>query len=97
MEIERRERHPLEVREMGLLPYGDALELQSALVERRRGGEIPDQLLLLEHPHVITLGSAAREEHLLREAPELAAMGIEVFEAGRGGDVTYHGPGQLVG
>ena len=77
--------------------YRDALELQTALVERRRREEIPDTLLLLEHPHVITLGSSGDRGHLLISPAELAARGIEMHEAGRGGDVTYHGPGQLVG
>lgn len=87
---------PLAVRELGLVPYGEALELQDELVKARRGDEIPDTLLLLEHPHVITLGSGAHEEHILVDAGERDRMGIELFEAGRGGDVTYHGPGQLV-
>ena len=70
--------------------------MQAQLVERRRCGQVPDTLLLLEHPHVITLGSSAHQEHVLLSEPELAARGIGLFEAGRGGDVTYHGPGQLV-
>lgn len=88
---------PLDVRRLGLIPYGDALELQKALVDQRRAGEIPDTLLLLEHPHVITLGSGAHDENVLVSAEERAARGIELYETGRGGDVTYHGPGQLVG
>jgi lipoyl(octanoyl) transferase len=88
---------PLEVRRLGLISYADALELQAELVARRRAGEIADTLLLLEHPHVITLGSGAHEENVLVSAEERAARGIELFETGRGGDVTYHGPGQLVG
>ncbi|HYH81705.1 MAG TPA: lipoyl(octanoyl) transferase LipB [Longimicrobium sp.] len=88
---------PLDVRRMGRVPYGDALELQKALVDQRRAGRIPDTLLLLEHPHVITLGSGAHDENVLVTAEERAARGIELFETGRGGDVTYHGPGQLVG
>ncbi len=87
----------LAVRHLRLTGYPEALELQAALVERRRRGEIPDTLLLLEHPHVITLGSAGGRGHLLLSPGELAVRGIEVHEAGRGGDVTYHGPGQLVG
>lgn len=63
----------------------------------RRGGSVPDTLLLLEHPHVITLGTAASPEHVLVDAAERAGRSIELFETGRGGDVTYHGPGQLVG
>jgi lipoyl(octanoyl) transferase len=88
---------PLEVRRLGLIPYGEALEVQAGLVERRRAGEAPDTLLLLEHPHVITLGSGAHAENVLVSPEERAERGIELFEAGRGGDVTYHGPGQLVG
>jgi lipoyl(octanoyl) transferase len=86
-----------EVRRPGRVPYADALELQAELVKRRRNGEIPDQLLLLEHPHVITLGSGSHDEHVLVSPEERAARGIELFDTGRGGDVTYHGPGQLVG
>jgi lipoyl(octanoyl) transferase len=79
--------------------YGDALDLQQSLVTKRKSGAIPDQLLLLEHPPVITLGVKARNDrsHILATADELATEGVEVFESGRGGDVTYHGPGQLVG
>jgi lipoyl(octanoyl) transferase len=88
---------PLEVRRLGTVPYGEALELQAGLVRRRRAGEVPDTLLLLEHPHVITLGSGSHDENVLVSAEERAARGIELFQTGRGGDVTYHGPGQLVG
>jgi len=88
---------PLEVRILGRLPYEEGLALQEELVRRRRLEEIPDQLLLLEHPHVITLGTSSQSEHLLFSAAEREARGIQLFEAGRGGDVTYHGPGQLVG
>ncbi len=88
---------PLDVRRLGRVAYADALELQAGLVKQRRAGEIPDTLLLLEHPHVITLGSGSHPEHVLLDADERAARGIELFETGRGGDVTYHGPGQLVG
>ena len=87
----------LDVRRLGLIAYADALALQAELVASRRAGEIPDTLLLLEHPHVITLGSGSHEENVLVSAEERAARGIELFETGRGGDVTYHGPGQLVG
>jgi lipoyl(octanoyl) transferase len=88
---------PLQVRWLGRVPYQDALAIQEDLVARRRAGEIPDQLILLEHPHVVTLGSSSRQEHLLFSPAEMAAKGIQLFEVGRGGDVTYHGPGQLVG
>ncbi len=87
----------LEVRRLGLVPYGEALELQARLVEERRAGATGDLLLLLEHPHVITLGSSSHESHVLLDAAERRLMGIELYETGRGGDVTYHGPGQLVG
>jgi lipoyl(octanoyl) transferase len=87
----------LEVRRLGTVLYGEALELQAELVRQRRAGEIPDTLLLLEHPHVITLGSGWHPENILVSAEERAARGIEMFQTGRGGDVTYHGPGQLVG
>jgi len=81
---------------MGTVPYGEALELQAELVAQRRRGEIPDTLLLLEHPHVITLGSSSDPQHVLLDEAERERRGIELFQAGRGGDVTYHGPGQLV-
>ncbi|HUG39059.1 MAG TPA: lipoyl(octanoyl) transferase LipB [Longimicrobiales bacterium] len=87
----------LEVRRLGIVPYGEGLTLQERLVARRRDGSIPDQLLLLEHPHVITLGSSSDGNHVLLDPAERALLGIELFETGRGGDVTYHGPGQLVG
>ena len=86
-----------EVRRLGTIPYGEALELQADLVRQRRAGEIPDQLLLLEHPHVITLGSGSHQENVLVSEDERVDRGIELFDTGRGGDVTYHGPGQLVG
>lgn len=89
----------LEVRRLGLVPYAEALELQKRLVDERRAGAIPDQLLLLQHPPVITLGVRSRNDrtHVLRSADELAAQGVDLVETTRGGDVTYHGPGQLVG
>jgi lipoyl(octanoyl) transferase len=88
---------PLVVRRLGRVPYAEGLEIQAALVARRRAGEVPDTLLLLEHPHVITMGTGAHEENVLLGPEERARRGIELFPAGRGGDVTYHGPGQLVG
>jgi lipoyl(octanoyl) transferase len=87
----------LAVRWLGRVPYDDGLRLQDELVRDRRSGRIPDTLVLLEHPAVITLGRAADARHVLLDAGDLAARGIAVREAGRGGDVTYHGPGQLVG
>jgi lipoyl(octanoyl) transferase len=89
----------IEVRRLGVISYADGLALQKTLVEQRKAGEIPDQLLLLEHPPVITLGVKARNDrsHIVAAPDALEAEGVEVFETGRGGDVTYHGPGQLVG
>jgi lipoyl(octanoyl) transferase len=88
----------LEVRRLGVVPYADALELQRQLVEQRRTGIIPDVLLLLQHPHVITLGSKrGGRSNVVASDELLAAKNVEVFETGRGGDVTYHGPGQIVG
>ncbi len=91
-------RRTLSVRRLGIVPYAEALALQRALVEERKAGAIPDTLLLLQHPHVLTLGvkGDGGRGHILAPAERLAAMGVEVSETGRGGDVTYHGPGQLV-
>jgi len=86
----------LEVRDLGLIPYEEALALQSELIERRRSGDIPDQLLLLQHPRVITLGTASSPSHILADESRRRDLGIDLFDVGRGGDVTYHGPGQLV-
>ncbi len=83
--------------QLGRIDYATALELQRSLVELRKRGEIGDVLLLLEHAPVITLGRNARAEHVLASREQLAACGVELFECDRGGDVTYHGPGQLVG
>jgi lipoyl(octanoyl) transferase len=82
---------------LGRVAYADALALQTALVAERRADVTTDRLLLLEHPHVITLGSSAHSDHVRLDEAELRLLGIDVFETGRGGDVTYHGPGQLVG
>jgi lipoyl(octanoyl) transferase len=90
-------RRPLAVRRLGRIAYGAGLELQQQLVAERQAGRIPDQLLLLEHDPVFTLGRNARRENMLFPAELLRERGYDVFEAGRGGDVTYHGPGQLVG
>jgi lipoyl(octanoyl) transferase len=87
----------LECVRLGTVPYARGLEMQARLVDARRAGRIEDRLLLLEHPHVITLGSSAQEEHVLADSARRRQLGIELFETGRGGDVTYHGPGQLVG
>jgi lipoyl(octanoyl) transferase len=86
------------VRRLGFVPYGEALDLQKTLVEERRAGSVPDLLLLLQHPPVITLGVRRdSRSHVIASDGQLAMHGIEVHEAGRGGDVTYHGPGQIVG
>jgi len=94
-----REGRTLDVRHLGVVPYAEALALQRSLVDERRAGLIGDTLLLLEHPHVITLGvrGDGGRSHLLASSETLAARGVEVHETGRGGDITYHGPGQLVG
>jgi lipoyl(octanoyl) transferase len=86
------------VRRLGRVPYGEALDAQHRLVGERKAGRIGDTLLLLEHPHVLTIGvKKAGRDHILAGPDRLAALGVEVFDTGRGGDVTYHGPGQLVG
>jgi lipoyl(octanoyl) transferase len=92
-------RRTFDVRRLGRVDYGAALELQAKLVEERRRGEIGDTLLLLEHPPVITLGVKTRGKptNIIASPEALAAEGVSVFETGRGGDITYHGPGQLVG
>ena len=89
----------LAVRRLGRVDYQAALALQQELVEERRAGCIPDTLLLLEHPPVITLGvrTRGRPTNIVASASQLEAEGVAVVETGRGGDVTYHGPGQLVG
>jgi lipoyl(octanoyl) transferase len=89
----------LEVRRLGRVPYADALALQRSLVEERRAGTIGDTLLFVEHPHVLTLGvrGDGGRGHILVTDEALASRGIEIHETGRGGDITYHGPGQIVG
>src|SRR5579885_2386555 len=83
---------------LGRMPYGEALEVQREIAKARISGAIEeDVLLLVEHPPVVTLGRSAKAEHLLFSADALAARGVELFEVERGGDVTFHGPGQLVG
>jgi len=82
---------------MGLVPYDDGLRLQERAVQRLRSGDAPEQLLLLEHPHVFTLGRGADSSNILADRQHLESNSVEVHETGRGGDVTYHGPGQLVG
>jgi lipoyl(octanoyl) transferase len=89
----------IEIRRLGVVSYADALALQQTLVEDRKAGRIPDQLLLLQHPPVITLGVKNRQDrsHIVATEDALEQEGVAIFETGRGGDVTYHGPGQLVG
>jgi lipoyl(octanoyl) transferase len=86
-----------EVQQLGRVDYSEALQLQHRKVALCKAGTIPDVLLLLEHPHVYTLGRNANKEHLLVSRQFVTTVGAEVFETDRGGDITYHGPGQLVG
>ena len=83
--------------DLGVIAYDEALALQRRLVAARKAGGVPDVLLLCQHPHVITLGRSGRREHLLGSERLLAEMGVTFCESDRGGDITYHGPGQLVG
>ncbi len=87
----------LQVRDLGRLRYADALAIQRECVEQRKPGRIPDQLLFVEHPHVITLGRNGNRENLLAHENLLERAGIEFHPTNRGGDITYHGPGQIVG
>ncbi|MBW2237135.1 MAG: lipoyl(octanoyl) transferase LipB [Deltaproteobacteria bacterium] len=87
----------LQVEWLGRMPYAEALALQEARVAEVRAGRAGDALLLLEHPPVITLGRSARPENLLQSPDALAERGVELHEIARGGDITWHGPGQLVG
>jgi lipoate-protein ligase B len=83
---------------LGRVDYGEALELQRNIARDRISGAIPqDVLLLLEHPPVVTMGRASKEKHLVASPEFLSSKGVELFEVERGGDVTFHGPGQLVG
>ena len=88
---------PCVLRELGRIRYGDALALQNQLAADRKRDLVPDHLLLLEHPHVITMGRNGHQENLLASGEILDRAGIEFFPTDRGGDITYHGPGQLVG
>jgi lipoyl(octanoyl) transferase len=87
----------LHLEQLGLVDYAAALELQKERVAQRKAGAIPDTLLLIEHPHVYTMGRNARQENILVSPEFLASRGAQVVPTDRGGDVTYHGPGQLVG
>jgi lipoyl(octanoyl) transferase len=88
---------PCTVRDLGRLGYAEAFQLQRTLVDRRKRGEIPDQLLIVEHPHVVTMGRNGHDENVLATPELLQRAGIEFHHTDRGGDVTYHGPGQIVG
>lgn len=88
---------PLHIRYLGRLPYHQAWELQKTLVDQRLAGDIPDTLLLLEHDPVITLGRSGKRDSLLVDADELSRRGIELVHSDRGGDITWHGPGQIIG
>jgi lipoyl(octanoyl) transferase len=85
------------VQQLGMVDYAEGLRTQAERVAQRKANSIPDTLLLLEHPHVYTLGRNAQRENLLISEERLAQLGVQLFETDRGGDITYHGPGQLVG
>lgn len=91
------ESRSLNVHRLGRVGYREALELQGRIMEARQERRIPDTLLLLEHPHTLTFGSRQRPEHLLVSPEELAHRGVGLYPTRRGGDITYHGPGQIVG
>ena len=86
-----------ELHDLGRMGYAQAFELQRELVEKRKRGEISDQFLFVEHPHVITMGRNGNDGNLLASEEILRRAGIEFHHTDRGGDVTYHGPGQIVG
>lgn len=87
----------LVIADLGMLDYQEAWNLQRAILDRKKAGQQTDYLLLLEHPHTYTLGKVAHREHLLLTDEELKEQSISVYDVDRGGDITYHGPGQLVG
>ena len=87
----------ISVVQLGQLDYAEGLRVQQKLVDLRKNGDIGDVFMLLEHSPVVTLGRNAKAAHVLASPDALAACGVEVFECDRGGDVTFHGPGQIVG
>ena len=87
----------MDVRRLGRVPYDQAWSLQNRVADERRAGLIPDTLILLEHPHTYTIGRSGTRDHVFLNEEEMAARGITCLDVDRGGDVTYHGPGQLVG
>ena len=87
----------LDVIDLGRLPWSQAWSIQQDYVAKRKSGLVPDTLLYVEHPHVITMGRNSSDSNILASPDLLALLGVEIHEANRGGDVTYHGPGQLVG
>jgi lipoyl(octanoyl) transferase len=91
------ERKQFWVVDLGLIPYGPSFELQRQIVAARKAGGVPDILLLCEHPHIITMGRNGNPENVLANERLLRQMSCEVHQTDRGGDVTYHGPGQIVG
>ena len=86
-----------EFTDLGRLGWAQSFEIQQQLVARRKAGEVPDQFLIVEHPHVVTVGRNGHDENLLASPEVLLRTGIEMYRTDRGGDVTYHGPGQIVG
>ncbi len=88
---------PLKIVDLGLIPYSAWLDAQQQIVAARKAGEIEDVLVFCEHPHVITLGRSANRSNLLASENVLRQKGVQLFETNRGGDITYHGPGQVVG
>jgi len=95
--MKKKNKHLLKVMDLGARDYDSCLELQRNLVDQRKNGEIPDTLILVEHDRVYTMGRNAREGNVIATKKELEHRGIRVVKTDRGGDVTYHGPGQLVG
>jgi lipoyl(octanoyl) transferase len=87
----------MDIRRLGLVPYVDGWALQNRLADARRAGLAPDTLILLQHPHTYTIGRSGTRDHVFLTEDEMSARGITCLEVDRGGDVTYHGPGQLVG